>query len=137
MNLPAPCSAYTARWLRAPSFISQRPTRKVPPPIPIASTGGVSECPRHIIIFNPSALEKMLASVGFGKIRIVQEPVTKDLARSAISRDMDAGREPMQDVNARASDGLLNLRFAVSGRLAAWRARSDRIHAFAAKGSAS
>ena len=95
------------------------------------------ECPRHIIIFNPSALEKMLASVGFGKIRIVQEPVTKDLARSAIARDMDAGREPMQDVNARASDGLLNLRFAVSGRLAAWRARSDRIHAFAAKGSAS
>lgn len=40
------------------------------------------ECPRHIIFYPPSALKTLLESVGFHDVRILQEALGKDLARS-------------------------------------------------------
>jgi SAM-dependent methyltransferase len=91
------------------------------------------DCPRHIIIYNPGALKSLLVETGFCDVRVIQEPLIKDRARSWVYKEVDAGRRAPVDVTALADDGLLNLRFAFAARKAARRNRSDRIHGFATK----
>lgn len=91
------------------------------------------DCPRHIVIFTPQSLRALAERVGFADIRILHEPLTKDMARSFIYREIDAGRLPPQQVALRADDGVLNIRFALACRSAARQQRSDRIHLLARK----
>lgn len=91
------------------------------------------DCPRHIVIYTPPALAGLLREVGFCGVRVMQEPLAKDLARSWVYREVDAGRRAPSDVTQLADDGLLNLRFAFAARKAARSGRSDRIHAIADK----
>lgn len=91
------------------------------------------DCPRHIIIYAPRSLRGVLQDAGFADIRILQEPLAKDRARSWIYREVDAGRRAPSDVTQLAENGFLNLKFAFAARSAARHGRSDRIHAIATK----
>jgi SAM-dependent methyltransferase len=91
------------------------------------------DCPRHIVIYTPDALRSLLEDTGFRDVKILQEPLAKDRARSWVYREVDAGRRAPSDVTQLADNGLLNLRFAFAARNAARRGRSDRIHAIAEK----
>ncbi|MGB5715304.1 MAG: class I SAM-dependent methyltransferase [Waterburya sp.] len=40
------------------------------------------ECPRHIMLYSPALLKKILTSMGFSEIKILHQTVTKDFLRS-------------------------------------------------------
>ena len=40
------------------------------------------ECPRHIMLYSPTLLKKILASMGFSEIKLLQPTITKDFLRS-------------------------------------------------------
>lgn len=91
------------------------------------------DCPRHIILFTPQSLRAIAELTGFTDIRVLHEPLTKDMARSFIYRQIAQGQRPPENVASRAEDGLLNIRFAMACRSAVREERSDRIHLFARK----
>jgi SAM-dependent methyltransferase len=91
------------------------------------------DCPRHIVIFTPQVLSRLIRDSGLTDIVVLQEPLAKDALRSWMYARIDFGLEPPQDVAALASDGLLNLRFAPASRAAAKAGMADRFHILAAK----
>ncbi len=40
------------------------------------------DCPRHIILYSPALLKKVLTATGFSEVRILHETITKDFLRS-------------------------------------------------------
>lgn len=89
------------------------------------------ECPRHIILFPPKNLTSIIESAGFVDIRVIQEPLTKDIARSFAYRAIEKGTMPPQNVGALEDDAWLNMRFVQSARCALRQGRGDRIHLLA------
>jgi 2-polyprenyl-3-methyl-5-hydroxy-6-metoxy-1,4-benzoquinol methylase len=50
------------------------------------------DCPRHVMIFSPRALRRLLSETGFTQVRIHHEVLTKDIARSVGFALEDLGR---------------------------------------------
>jgi 2-polyprenyl-3-methyl-5-hydroxy-6-metoxy-1,4-benzoquinol methylase len=89
------------------------------------------ECPRHILLFTPRSVRRLLTAAGFGRVECHQEVLTKDVARSLGLLleaqgwlDIPAVHEMM---NCR---GLATLLFAPA-RLAALAGAADRFHVVA------
>ena len=89
------------------------------------------DCPRHIMIFTPSSLTALVRDIGFQDVELLHEPLTKDMARSELYRQVDALHSTRHDVVAAQADGLLALQFTLRSRRAARQQRSDRIHLLA------
>ena len=91
------------------------------------------DCPRHIMIFNPKSLSKLAQDCGFQSIEILHEPLTKDLVRSHLYREVDEGKLDRKEVVAAHGDGILALKFVREARRATQLRRCDRIHLIARK----
>ncbi|NJM55026.1 MAG: class I SAM-dependent methyltransferase [Verrucomicrobiae bacterium] len=89
------------------------------------------DCPRHIMIFTPRSLSNLARDCRFEDIEVVQEPLTKDMVRSHLYREVDGGRLDRENVIAAHSDGALALKFARASRRAVQLQRCDRIHLLA------
>jgi SAM-dependent methyltransferase len=89
------------------------------------------DCPRHIMIFTPGSLIALAREAGFQDIELLHEPLTKDMARSELYRQVDASLIPGSDIASAHEDGLLALQFTLRSRLAVRQQRSDRIHLLA------
>jgi SAM-dependent methyltransferase len=91
------------------------------------------DCPRHIMIFTPRSLTALVREAGFQDIELLHEPLTKDMARSELYRQVDASLTPESDIASAHADGLLALQFTLRSRRAVRQRRSDRIHLLARK----
>lgn len=89
------------------------------------------DCPRHVILYRPRVLRRLLAELGFRDISVVHEVGPKDLTRSWGIVLFDRGRIPPEQIGAMAADpvrsGLLSPVASVSALLSA----ADRYHVFA------
>lgn len=92
------------------------------------------ECPRHVVLMPPEHLERMLESIGFSSIEVVQEPVVKDFVRSWAYTRVDRGRLSNERVEGLAGDGLLNWIFSFAFSKAFRESgQADRYHVLAEK----
>jgi len=89
------------------------------------------DSPRHVVLYRPNVLRKLLEQVGFGDVSVVNEVGPKDLTRSWGIVLYDRGRIAHEQIAAMADDptrfGLL-LPVASVGALVS---RADRFHVFA------
>lgn len=88
------------------------------------------EAPRHIVLFPPTLLARLVREAGFDDVSVVPEPVTKDLARSAAYLAEAAGVK-VGDVSAGDGPRVLNLLARPVVPVASRRGRADRYHVFA------
>jgi 2-polyprenyl-3-methyl-5-hydroxy-6-metoxy-1,4-benzoquinol methylase len=91
------------------------------------------DCPRHVVLYPPSTLDRLLLGIGFSHVEIYQEVLTKDLARSIGHQLHALGLLPHSRTLSMADRRWLELVLDVPVRLAAYRGASDRFHCFAAK----
>jgi 2-polyprenyl-3-methyl-5-hydroxy-6-metoxy-1,4-benzoquinol methylase len=92
------------------------------------------ECPRHIVLIPPAQLVKLLESIGFTSIEVMQEPVVKDFVRSWAYTRVDRGALSNECVEGLAGDGLLSCLFALRFRLKMDKTgQADRYHIVARK----
>ena len=86
------------------------------------------DCPRHIMLYTPQRGRALLEECGFEDVRVLHEPVTKDMARSFVYALHAAGVVPHgwveTVIKSRAIDTLLY----VPVRLAAALKCGERIH---------
>lgn len=91
------------------------------------------ECPRHVILYSPTMLRKLLSEMGFHVHTVLHETLTKDCARSLGYLMCDRGWIEREEVEAMVRErGLADLLHAPE-RLAALLGRADRFHVFARK----
>jgi 2-polyprenyl-3-methyl-5-hydroxy-6-metoxy-1,4-benzoquinol methylase len=91
------------------------------------------DCPRHIMLHNPHCLRNLLTELNFTVIEILQEPVTKDIARSYGFYKFEHGRIAHEEIGKLADDHKLAEIFYIPIRIASLLKKADRIHAFATK----
>lgn len=91
------------------------------------------ECPRHVILYSPAALEKFLASAGFSGIQVRQETITKDFARSLGYLLHDFGWIEHKQIMEMIHKPLLAEFLFTPARIAACCGGADRFHLFARK----
>jgi SAM-dependent methyltransferase len=91
------------------------------------------DAPRHIMLFSPKALSNLLIDSGFKNFKILQENLTKDLARSIGFYKFNKGLITHDEaVNAFERDDYKTL-LDIPCRLAQKFGKADRIHAFITK----
>lgn len=89
------------------------------------------ECPRHILLFTPRSVRRLLTAAGFGRVECHQEVLTKDVARSLGLLLEEHGWLDIPAVHDMMHRrGLATLLFAPA-RLAALAGASDRFHVVA------
>jgi 2-polyprenyl-3-methyl-5-hydroxy-6-metoxy-1,4-benzoquinol methylase len=90
------------------------------------------DAPRHVVLFPPHLLTRLLVEAGADRVTVLHEVVTKDLVRSAtyLRQELTGATG-----DATAGDGsrLLNLAVRPLAALAARWGRADRYHVFAHK----
>jgi predicted SAM-dependent methyltransferase len=91
------------------------------------------ECPRHVILYSPAALEKVLVGMGFSGIQVRQETITKDFARSLGYLLHDCGWIEHEQIMEMISKPLLAELLFTPARIAACCGRADRFHLLARK----
>jgi 2-polyprenyl-3-methyl-5-hydroxy-6-metoxy-1,4-benzoquinol methylase len=89
------------------------------------------DCPRHVMLYPPKVLASLLRDIGFRRVEVEHEVLTKDLARSLGNVLYDAGRIEREDILAMADRATLEALLQAPARLAARLGASDRFHAFA------
>jgi len=89
------------------------------------------DVPRHLMHYGPECLRGVLDGLGFSRIEILHEPLTKDMARSLALRRFDRGRIAHADVDGYADDAKFAEILYLPSRLACALRGADRIHAFA------
>lgn len=89
------------------------------------------DCPRHIVLFSPGAVGRLLQRAGFARTTCYQEVLTKDLARSVGYLLQDCGRLDIAGVHAMMNRPALAACLFAPSRLSAMRGLSDRFHAVA------
>ena len=91
------------------------------------------DCPRHVILYPPAALKKLLEAAGFSDVQIRQETVTKDFSRSVGYLLHDFGWIGHEEVKQMMhKQGLAELLITPASVAAACGA-ADRFHVFARK----
>jgi 2-polyprenyl-3-methyl-5-hydroxy-6-metoxy-1,4-benzoquinol methylase len=95
------------------------------------------EAPRHLMIYSPDGLTKLLSDIGFVDIEVVHERTSKDFARSLgyFLRELRLLKPDL--VKNMADEPLLNAWIEPLTWFAGGRGYGDRIHAFARKAGAS
>jgi len=89
------------------------------------------DCPRHVILYQPRVLRRLLAQIGFRDISIEHEVGPKDLTRSWGIVLYDRGRIEHGQIAAMATDGPRSgLLLPVAG-VGAMLGAADRFHVFA------
>jgi SAM-dependent methyltransferase len=91
------------------------------------------DCPRHIVLYSPQLLEKILQDLGFREFYILHEVVTKDFARSLVYLFNDYGWGNRDHVDKALHWKSLNYTLHLPARLAAYWGVSDRFHIFMKK----
>ena len=91
------------------------------------------ECPRHVILYSPAALEKLLLGLGFSAIQVRQETITKDFARSLGYLLHDRGWIEHEQIMEMIHKPLLAELLFTPARIAACCGRADRFHILARK----
>lgn len=91
------------------------------------------DCPRHVILYSPDVLRRMLEGLGFAETEFAHDVITKDFARSLgylMHERGWIGREGVEGMMRRPTlAGALEL----PARVAAALGLSDRYHVFARK----
>lgn len=91
------------------------------------------DCPRHVMLYSPAVLKRLLEEAGFCDLRVLHESITKDFARSLgyLLHDRGwIGHDEVKQLMHR--QGLAALLFTPARIAAAWGA-ADRFHVFAHK----
>jgi 2-polyprenyl-3-methyl-5-hydroxy-6-metoxy-1,4-benzoquinol methylase len=91
------------------------------------------DCPRHVILYSPAVLTKLLEELGFSEVRVRHETITKDFSRSLGYVLWDRGwigHEGVRQMMHRL--GLAALLY-TPARVAAAYGAADRFHVFARK----
>ena len=91
------------------------------------------DCPRHVMLYSPLLLKKILSDCGFGDFQILQEAITKDFLRSYGYLLHDKGKIDHEGVEAMMHRSDLASLMYVPMRLSAAFGRGDRYHLFAKK----
>ncbi len=89
------------------------------------------DCPRHIMLFSPARLKRLLADVGFSGFTVLHETVTKDFARSLAYLLEDLGRIGHAQVEGFMNRRPLSEALYPLMRLMARLGWADRYHVFA------
>jgi len=91
------------------------------------------DCPRHVILYSPDLLRKLLTDLGFSNIDISYEVVTKDFARSLGYFMYERGLIEHSSVNAMMHMELLREVLQLPAKCATALDSADRYNAFARK----
>jgi SAM-dependent methyltransferase len=91
------------------------------------------EYPRHITLFPPAALRKLLKSLGFSNIQIISNPVQKDFIRSLGSWLASQGRLPREQVVHIRYDAFYSRIVALPAALMSLVHRSDQYSVLATR----
>jgi SAM-dependent methyltransferase len=89
------------------------------------------DCPRHVILYRPRVLRRLLDELGFRDISVVHEVGPKDLTRSWGISLYDRGRILPEQIGAMAADPVRSGLFSPIAGLAALLSAADRYHVFA------
>lgn len=89
------------------------------------------DCPRHIMLYTPERLIRLLSEVGFRRFNVLHETATKDMARSLGYTLNAMGLIQHGTVDDLRRNRLLSLAAYLPGRLAAAAGCGDRFHVFA------
>ncbi len=90
------------------------------------------DCPRHATLFAPLALRELVLACGFRDVTIVDEVVTKNLARSWGIVKFERGRIGHGEIYGLGADPRRAHVLSPVAKLAALTGRADRFHLFAA-----
>lgn len=91
------------------------------------------ECPRHLILFHPEGLKRILLEAGFSDVTLIHETLTKDFIRSIGYWLYDRGLIQHETIQHAIENEIFNFFVYPWARLASLMKRSDRIHAFIRK----
>jgi 2-polyprenyl-3-methyl-5-hydroxy-6-metoxy-1,4-benzoquinol methylase len=91
------------------------------------------ECPRHITIYSRSALRIVLQKAGFTDVLLVQQVLSKDIARSIGAWEFEHGWLDHSEIEQKAMEKDLERILYPAMILTSRFNMSDRIHAFAIK----
>jgi SAM-dependent methyltransferase len=91
------------------------------------------DCPRHVILYPPAVLGRVASEVGFSRVELLHEVLTKDFARSLGYVLHDLRLLPHEGILGMADRPMLAAVLHTPARLAAHRGASDRFHCFAFK----
>jgi 2-polyprenyl-3-methyl-5-hydroxy-6-metoxy-1,4-benzoquinol methylase len=91
------------------------------------------DCPRHVVLYPPPTLGRLLLELGFTRVEMYHEVLTKDIARSIGHLLHALGALPHSRILSMADRQWPELVLDVPARLAAYRGASDRFHCFATK----
>lgn len=91
------------------------------------------DCPRHIALYPPTALQDLLSSCGFSVDAVCHETVTRDITRSIGYVLQERGWIGRDQVHALAHRASLNDALYGLARAAAAMGAADRYHTFALK----
>jgi len=91
------------------------------------------ECPRHVALYTPRVLRKLLLDSGFVPFKVLHESVTKDFARSLGYLLQDHGRLGGEGVDAMMHHGGVATLSHTPARLAARLGVADRFNVLARK----
>ncbi len=91
------------------------------------------ECPRHIMLYSPVVLERILKHTGFSANKLIFENITKDFARSLAMYEYEKGYINHSEIEKKMEDFPLASTLYIPSRIAAGLKKADRFHAFAVK----
>jgi 2-polyprenyl-3-methyl-5-hydroxy-6-metoxy-1,4-benzoquinol methylase len=91
------------------------------------------ECPRHVVLYSPAALEKFVRGAGFSETQLRYETITKDFSRSLGYLLHDFGIIEHKEIMGMMHRPLLAELLYTPARIAACSGAADRFHLFARK----
>lgn len=91
------------------------------------------ECPRHVILYSPDSLKKLLEGHGFKDFTIVNESITKDLVRSIGYFLASKNLMKIEKVDPLINSIVLDLLFMFPMKVLASLGYGDRFHVFCRK----
>ena len=91
------------------------------------------DCPRHIVLYPPRTLVRMLDNLNFRKIKVIPEPTMKDFARSLGYVLRDFGIWQHREIDSLINLPYLNLACALPVGLGRLLGMPDRFHIVARK----
>src|SRR6266508_5236210 len=91
------------------------------------------ECPRHVMLYSPEVLRRMLRELGFSGMEFLHDVITKDFARSLGYLMYDRGWIPHVEIERMMHRENLSRALYTPARIASLLCVADRFHLFAKK----
>lgn len=91
------------------------------------------DCPRHIMLFTPGRLRRLLSDVGFEEISVFHEVVTKDMARSLVYLLYEAGLTKHATIESVIENRFADALLYIPAWIGAACGMGERIHVVATK----